>query len=232
MNDVAIWSPWIWGLALPTMLLGVLGAASQNSMRRILSFHIISQIGYMMVGVGIGGILGLAAAVFYVLHHMVVKTNLFLIAGAIESAYGTSDLAQVGAAKKYYPWLAPGFLISALSLVGIPPLSGFWAKIFVLGTAIRTGESWGLIVGLLTSFFTLFSMIKIWSEVFLKEAPSGAGLKKIPLWQMLPIGMFALWTLWMGFFPGVFADLSQRASTQLLNSVHYERTVLPKEVKP
>jgi multicomponent Na+:H+ antiporter subunit D len=231
MNAITDWSPWIWGLALPTMLLGVLGAASQNSMRRILSFHIISQIGYMLLGIGIGGIMGLSAAIFYVLHHMVVKTNLFLVTGAIESSYGTSDLAQVGGAKKHYPWLAAGFLISALSLVGIPPLSGFWAKIFILGSAIRVGDNWGLSVGLLTSFFTLFSMIKIWSEVFLKKEPTGMSLKKIPLWQMLPIWSFVLWTLWVGFFPGVFANLSQRASEQLLSPIRYQQILSPGKIK-
>lgn len=236
VNDLSLWMPWIWALALPTMLLGVLGAASQNSMRRILSFHIVSQIGYMMLAVGIGGAMGLAAALFYVLHHMVVKTNLFLVAGAVETAYGTSDLARVGGVRRHFPWLAAGFLISALSLVGIPPLSGFWAKIFVLGTAVRAQDAWGFGVALLTGFFTLFSMIKIWAEAFLKEAPAGAGSAPgaIPFRQMLVIGSFALWTLWIGLFPGVFAGLSQRAAEQMLSPERYEQvlSLSPMEEEP
>lgn len=231
LNDMALWTPWIWGLALPTMLLGVLAAASQNSMRRILSFHIISQVGYMLLGIGIGGTLGLAAALFYVLHHMVVKTNLFLVTGAIESAYGSSKLELVGGAKRYFPWLAVGFIVSALSLVGVPPFSGFWAKVLILGSALKANDYWGLIVGLVTSFFTLFSMMKIWAEVFLKAPPKDLQVKKISLWQLAPIAGFAIWTLLVGLFPAVFSDLSKRAAEQLLSPERYELIIKPTEVK-
>jgi multicomponent Na+:H+ antiporter subunit D len=122
-----------------TMLLGVLGAVSQSQIRRILSFHIVSQIGYMVMGLALlispdPAIqrLGIAAAVFYIAHHIVVKTNLFLIGGTVRALTGTERLDQLGGLLNRAPWLAILFLIPALSLAGLPPLSGFWAKLAII----------------------------------------------------------------------------------------------------
>src|SRR5690606_5851140 len=102
-----------------TMLLGVYGAAAKMTMRKILSFHIVSQIGYMILGIAIGGRMGLTVAIFYLMHHMVVKTNLFLITGAVEFTHAQSDLKKVGGIARQNPWISAGFVISALSLAGV-----------------------------------------------------------------------------------------------------------------
>ncbi|NJL24192.1 MAG: hypothetical protein HC902_02755 [Calothrix sp. SM1_5_4] len=91
-----------------------------------------------------------------------------------------------------------------------------------MGASVRSGDYLGLTIGLITGFFTLFSMIKIWSEVFLKKAPHDIKPRALPRLQLLPIGLFALWTIWIGFFPGVFAELSQKAAEQTLNPKRYE----------
>ncbi len=112
-----------------TMVVGVLGAITQNDIKRILSFHIVSQIGYMIMGLGLFSIAGLAGAVLYIIHHIVVKTTLFLVAGLIEERRGTGQLARLGGLTRLEPVLAVLFLLPALSLAGIPPFSGFVAKL-------------------------------------------------------------------------------------------------------
>ncbi len=120
------------GIAGATMVVGVLGAIAQDDVKRILSFHIVSQIGYMVMGLGLFTVAGLAGAIFYIVHHIVVKTTLFLTGGLIEHAGGSSRLSRLGDMVRTAPVIAVLFGIPALSLAGIPPFSGFVAKFAVL----------------------------------------------------------------------------------------------------
>jgi multicomponent Na+:H+ antiporter subunit D len=143
--------------------------------RRILSFHIVSQVGYMILGLALATPLALAGAVFYLIHHIVVKANLFFIGGIAARLTGSERLAAMGGLYAHAPWLAVLFAIPALSLAGIPPLSGFWAK-FVLVEASLDARAWVAAgVALVTGLFTLLSMSKIWNEAFLKPHPAGEG---------------------------------------------------------
>jgi multicomponent Na+:H+ antiporter subunit D len=148
-----------------TMFLGVLGAVSQHRVRRILSVHVISQVGYMIFGITLMSVAGLAGCVFYMIQHMVVKSALFLCCGVMEKHAGSDDLDKIGGILKRDRWLGVLFFIAAMSLVGLPPLSGFFGKLVI----IRDGWNhfwWLSIVGLLTGGLTLLSMLKIWSYGF------------------------------------------------------------------
>jgi len=158
-------------VAAATMLFGVLGAAYHWDMRRILAFHIVSQIGYILLGIALASEAGNAATLFYTLHHIVVKANLFLIAAIIWRYTGSYDLRHTGGLYKLHPGLAILFLVPALSLVGIPPLSGFWSKLLVLQEAIAQGRVVWTAVALAVSVLTLYSMMKIWMEAFWKPHP-------------------------------------------------------------
>ena len=175
-------SPILVAVACATMLAGVLGAMAQSQVRRILGFHIISQIGYILAGVALGvgvltaeepGIreLAVAAAVFYTVHHILVKSNLFFIAGVIERLGGSGDLGRLGGLAHRAPWLAVLFLIPALSLAGIPPFSGFWAKLAVITAGFRAEHHALAAVAVLAGLLTLISMMKIWNGAFWKPAP-------------------------------------------------------------
>ncbi len=153
-------------IASLTMIVGVLGAIAQNDVKRILSFHIISQIGYMIFGLGLFTVAGLAATVFYVVHHIIVKTTLFLVGGLIEERTGTASLRYLGGMLHLSPVLAVLFLLPALSLAGIPPLSGFVAKLGLVQAGLEIGSYPTVIVSLVVSALTLFSMTKIWAGVF------------------------------------------------------------------
>ena len=163
-------------LAAATMLVGVLGAAYHWDLRRILAFHIVSQIGYILLGVALATPAGNAATVFYTIHHIVVKANLFLIGAIVCRLAGSYDLRRIGGLYRARPGLAVLFLLPALSLVGIPPLSGFWAKLLVLREAINAGRVTWTVVALAVSLLTLYSMLKVWVEAFWKPHPD-------PGWQ-------------------------------------------------
>ena len=221
-------------LAGATMLVGVLGAAAQNDIRRILSFHIVSQIGYMIMGLALASPLAIAGAVFYIIHHIIVKTNLFLIGGIVNEIKGTFALNKLGGIYKAYPLLGLLFLIPALSLAGIPPLSGFWAK-FSLVKAGFEAEAWFITgLSLFVSILTLFSMIKIWNEVFWKDLPedvenidkfSGFSTAK-KRFLFIPVIILAVCTLIIGFFTAPFFDAAAGSASELVNNADYIKSVL------
>ncbi|GEA60734.1 proton-conducting transporter transmembrane domain-containing protein [Vibrio comitans] len=218
---------WVAGL---TMLTGVLGAASQFDIKKILSFHIISQIGYMLMGLAIFTPLALAGAIFYVIHHIIVKANLFLIGGLLEYKYGTSDLSRLGGVYKNSPLLSFLFIVPAFSLAGFPPLSGFWGKLLVIKASIDVEfyllASVALIVGLLT----IYSMTKIWSEAFWKPRVNTPGNStkpfKIPPAYLLPITTLTSLSLVIGLFAEPFFLFAMQASEQLLQPTKYLKAVL------
>jgi multicomponent Na+:H+ antiporter subunit D len=211
--------------ALATMLLGVYGAATHQSLRQILSFHIVSQVGYMALGFAVGTTTAVSATIFYLLHHMVVKTNLFLIAGAIVYLQDSEDLKNLGGLIRSHPWLAASFAISALSLAGIPPFSGFWAKFFILYAAAEAEAYWGLGIGLFVGLFTLFSMVKIWNEAFLKNSETLPVRKKIPRVYALAITILTLWTIALGLNPSLLTGISDASAQQILETSHYLPTL-------
>lgn len=154
-----------------TMLIGVLGAIGEKTTRSILVFHMISQIGYILIGVALFTGLGLAAGIFYLLHHMVVKASLFLSTGAIEETYGTGEISKLGGLAKREPLVAITFMAAALSLAGLPPFSGFVAKFSIIQATLEQSFYWVAAVAVIVSVFTLLSMLKIWTGVFMGKEP-------------------------------------------------------------
>jgi multicomponent Na+:H+ antiporter subunit D len=217
-------------MATATMVSGVLGAASQTHVRRILAFHIVSQIGYMLLGLGLFVPLAVAGAVFYVAHHIIVKTNLFLVGGVVARLGGSEELGRLGGLWGRRPLLALLFLVPALSLAGIPPLSGFHAKLFLVRAGL-VGGRWGVVaVALAVSLLTLYSMTKIWNEAFAKPQPRTFPV--LPLsrgdlaLRVAPIAVLAVLTLVIGVAPGLLFTLSARAAEQMMDPSAYVAAVL------
>lgn len=224
-------------LAVLTMVTGVFGAASHFDMRRILSFHIVSQIGYMILGLALMTPLALAAGIFYLVHHIIVKTNLFLISGVVIRKYGNCDLAQVGGLSKSAPWLAVLFFVPAFSLGGIPPLSGFWAKFAMVKAGLQAEAWFSVTAALLVGVLTLYSMTKIWAEGFWKTAPDGLQERKPNpevggiVWMVGPIAVLSVSTVVIGLFGQPMFAFSERAAEQLLNPQGYIQAVFPEPVE-
>ena len=211
-------------VACATMLVGVLGAAAQTEVRRILSFHIVSQVGYMILGLALATPLALAGAVFYLIHHIVVKANLFFIGGLAARICGSERLADMGGLYKRMPWLALLIAIPALSLAGIPPLSGFWAKFLLVKASLDAAAWWAAGIALLTGVFTLLSMNKIWNEAFLKPHPGGEeALQTVTGIRAAWLGMsaLALLTVLIGLGAGPLIDYAVAAAAQLADPQAY-----------
>jgi multicomponent Na+:H+ antiporter subunit D len=224
-------------LAGATMVVGVLGAIAQDDVKRILSFHIVSQIGYMIFGLGLYTAAGLAAATLFIAHQIPVKTSLFLVGGMVESMTGTGALARLGGLARRTPLAATLFLLAALSLAGLPPFSGFFGKLALI-TAGFSAERW-LVTGiaLTVSLLTLFSMVKIWNGVFwglpdgdppLASATGEGRLRAQPLMAGATIGLVAF-TLAIAVAAEPLYRLSARAGDELADRSGYVHTVLGAE---
>jgi multicomponent Na+:H+ antiporter subunit D len=237
-QDVAYTHTVLLVIAALTMLTGVLGAAAQFEFRRILSFHIVSQIGYMILGLALYTPLALMGAIFYIMHHIIVKTNLFLVSGVAYRLTGSYELRELGGLYRQAPGLSILFLIPAMSLAGMPPLSGFFAKFILVRAGLEAGEYAVVAVALLVGLLTLFSMVKIWNEVFWKPQPALAperypaelvtanpGRRRYyPL--LIPIAALAAITVTIGLWTEPFIVLATRAAEELLDPRRYIEAVL------
>ncbi|MCF8266480.1 MAG: Na+/H+ antiporter subunit D [Ignavibacteriales bacterium] len=221
-------------IACLTMFTGVMGAAAQNDIRRILSFHIVSQIGYMLLGLALNSTLAIAGGIFYIFHHIIVKTNLFYVGGIVNRIKGTYHLPKLGGIYRRYPYIALLFLIPAFSLAGIPPLSGFWAKFSVAKAGFDLNAYIPVAISLIVGLLTLFSMSKIWNEVFWKDQNESdsnnthnhefnPGEKMI---IFLPTVILAIITITISLNPDIFFGYAKDAAAQLLDKKEYIQTVL------
>ncbi len=234
IQDIGYTHTIILWIAAFTMFIGVIGAASHYDMRRILSVHIVSQIGYLILGLAFFTPLALAGVLYYMVHIIMVKGNLFLVAGLVKRIGGTYQIKKTGGLLNHNALLAVLFLISALALAGIPPLSGFWAKFIVLKAGVMEGQYLFVVVALVVSLLTLYSMMKIWNEAFWKKDP---GIihddKKTPglfsrqnRYMTLPVLGMTVIILIMGLFPEPFFQVAQTAAEELMDPSYYINTVL------
>jgi len=219
-----------------TMATGVLGAVAQYDVRRLLSFHIVSQIGYMVFAVAIQSPLAIAGGLFYMLHNIAAKTNLFYVSGIMRRLAGSWNLREIGGLYGPYPLLGLLFLVPALGLAGVPPLSGFWAKLTVVRAGIEAGQWLAVGVALTVGMLTLFSMVKIWNEAFWKDDPregdvrqrGGAyhelsSLKKIAM--VAPAVILGTFTILSGLWFEPFFLLADRTALELLDASRYIESV-------
>ena len=210
-----------------TMLTGVLGAVAQNDFRRLLSFHIVSQIGYMIMGLGLFTTLALAGTILHIVHNIFAKTNLFLVSGVVYRLRGTYDLPSLGGIYRVFPFLSVLFLISAFSLAGMPPLSGFWSKLLLIKAGLESEAYTLVVVALIVSLLTLFSMTKIWNQVFWKKPPKAAAHRPLswPLF-LTPLVILAAMILSFMLVAEPLVILVTSAARQLMNPADYIQSVL------
>lgn len=235
-HDVAYTHTIILVIAGLTMVTGVLGAMAQNEFRRILSFHIISQVGYMVMGLGLFTPLAVAGSIFYIMHHIIVKTNLFLVSGVARRLQGSYQLARLGGLYQTAPALTAVFMISAFSLAGIPPLSGFWAKLILVKASLDISGYVIAATALGVGMLTLFSMAKIWAAAFWGESPQTSAADEelthlirspsVKIALYLPMILLGALTLTIGLMSEPFFELATKAAEQLLHPAGYIDAVL------
>ncbi|BBZ21996.1 Na+/H+ antiporter subunit D [Mycolicibacter hiberniae] len=238
---------------LLTMLVGIFGAIAQSDIKRVLSFTLVSHIGFMVFGIALSSELGMAGAIFYVMHHIIVMTTLFLAAGLIERQGGASSLHRLGGLIAN-PLLALVFLIPAFNLGGIPPFSGFIGKTAVLQAGVGDGSvlAWCLVGGaVVTSLLTLYVLARIWTKAFWRrrvDAPEGAlalaappvllddvddvayadrdDVGRMPTWMVVPTLALIALGLSLSVLAGPVFAYTQRAAAEVLDRGEYISAVL------
>ena len=235
--NVVLW------LGAVSMLSGVLGAASQYEMRRILAFHSVSQVGYMLMGFAIAMLamadgreetatLALGGTIYFMFHHAVVKLNLFLISGIMLHLRGTTHLKKLGGLFTADAPLSALFFVTSMALAGIPILSGFWAKLALVKAGLAAGQYVVVGVSLFVSVLTLFSMVKIWAEAYWKPEPEDAPARParpgdVSLGLMfVTSSILAAVAVMIGVFVGPLIDVCTDAAAGVLRPASYVEAVL------
>ncbi len=218
-------------LGLVTMIVGIMGAVAQDDIKRLLSFTLVSHIGFMLWGVGIGTLEGLTAAIFYTAHHIIVQTALFLVSGLMERVGGSTSLVRLGSLLKTWPLLGVLFLIPAFNLAGIPPMSGFLGKLGLIEASAAVGRplDWALVAGgLLTSLLTLYALLRAWSMAFWQPSEDDeVGKPQVP-WTMTgaTIALVAA-SLGLTLFAGPIYSYARGGAIELRAQAPYVVAVLP-----
>ncbi|AMB59455.1 Na+/H+ antiporter subunit D [Microterricola viridarii] len=236
-----------------TMIVGILGALAQADIKRLLSFTLVSHIGYMLFGIGLASTLGLAATIYYVVHHITVQTTLFLTTGLIERIGGATSINRLAGLLKASPLVAILFFIPALNLGGIPPFSGFIGKVglFMAGVDSPSPLVWiGIAAGAITSLLTLYALTRFWNMAFwrgkgelqgyesvliesLQEAPEAPDASVAVKTRTVPASMLAVTTgmvaltVALTVFAGPLFGIAERAAEDLKTPAFYVDTVFP-----
>ncbi|MGW1680730.1 Na+/H+ antiporter subunit D [Saccharopolyspora sp. NPDC002376] len=228
------------GIALITMIVGALGALAQNDLNRLLSFLLVSHIGYMLFGLGVYDVIGLTGVILYVVHHITVQAALFLVSGLITRHTGTVALTRMGGLAKAAPLIAVLFALPALSLAGVPPFSGFVAKLALLqaGVGAATWPAYVVTGGaVLTSLLTLYAMARVWTRAFWGQvkAPEqdpdptdelvvGTADSNRPM--VVASGVLVAASVVIAVVAGPLAEVSGRAAADLMHGETYRSAVL------
>src|SRR5690625_2017343 len=233
-----------------TMIVGILGALVQFDIKRVLSFTLVSHIGYMIFGVSVANQVGLTATVFYVVHHITIQTALFLVTGLIEYRTGTANVDRLGSMAKISPLVAILFLVPALNLGGIPPFSGFLGKVGLIEGGVVNGSplAWVMVAAsVVTSLLTLMVMMRIWTRVFWRpiedsEDPAMRGMEEakraeakatplrtdsrglvVPTVGLVTVGVA------LTFVAGPLFDFADKAANDMIHRTPYIEAVLGEE---
>ncbi|WP_396655962.1 Na+/H+ antiporter subunit D [Microbacterium sp.] len=237
-------------VALATLIVGVLGAIAQAELKRILSFTLVSHVGYMVFGLAIATPVAIGATIYYMVHHIVVQTTLFLAVGLVERRAGSTSILRVKGLMKAAPVIAVLYFIPAINLGGLPPFSGFIGKYALFDAAAQVGTPIMMVLmvgGIVTSLLTLYALMRAWNLAFWREddddlaetevearvgylggAPA-AGIQTerrvIPrIMTSATAGMVAV-TVALTIFAGPLYDVCARIGDGLLRPVHLEQLI-------
>lgn len=243
LDGAPSWTPLALALVVLTMLVGAYGSLGEHAIRRSLSWQMVAGVGYILLGLVIGTRLGLAAGLFYMVHHILVMAALLLAAAAIEQTYRSGQFSRVSGLMRREPLLAAVTALALLSLVGLPPSSGFVAKVGIVAATAGLGtaeQAVVLVAVVASSLGTLVAMLRLWREVFwglpLEELPSRSNPAddpcavapdaRCPRRLVLPAATLVALSLALFVVPGPAWDITTRAADGLLDVGDYVTAVL------
>lgn len=220
-------------LAALTMTLGAIGAVAYSDIKKIVAYNVIVGVGFILAGFASFTLDGIAGSIYYLIHDILIKGLIFLIAGTIISLTGTSKLSNMSGLIRAHPYLGWMFFITALSISGIPPLSGFLGKVFITQGTFEVGYFWLGAIGLITSLMVLYSVMKIFMNVFWGETYVSKDVEKgTTKGLMFPIWCLTAITIILGLgVEGIGAYVSL-ASEGLLDPTLYIEAVLGENPMP
>ena len=218
-----------------TMVVGILGAVAQSDLKRLLSFTLVSHIGYMIFGVALSSVAGLSGAIFYVVPHITIQTTLFLVAGLVEERAGSTDLRRIGGLARVAPMLGVLFFVPAMNLAGIPPISGLLGKLGLLQAGVAAGGTLPAVLvgaGTLTSLLTLYAASRVWNIAFWRAPRLASTTVPARLPGLMVGATTALVALGVLFTlaAGPLFQVTSNAATDLRERTPYVRAVLPRDV--
>lgn len=224
-------------IAIASMVAGAMGTFTQKNLVKAFSYLIICHIGYMVLGLSLFTQAAIAATVFYLIHDIVVKSNIFLISGFIYRLKGTYDLTKMGGIYAKYPFYSFVIIIVFFSLAGVPPLSGFWPKMALITESFKTTNYIAIGAVVFVSIITLLIIAKIWAEAFWKKKPeveTPANIIKFEAFKpkeklqiVVPIVVLTSISLYIGFGAEHIQQVATRIAGELLNKEIYIHSILP-----
>jgi multicomponent Na+:H+ antiporter subunit D len=227
-------------IAMATMLVGGFGAIVQDDLNRLLSFLLVSHIGYMLFGLALFSRLGMTGVILYVVHHITVQAGLFLVGGLVTRQTGTVSLHGMSGVSKSYPLIAALFALPALSLAGVPPFSGFVAKIVLLQAGVASGSVMGYLLSaaaIVASLLTLYAMARVWvlglwgkpAEPHADPDPNDdviVGTASTSRTMTSATGILVAAGVLIALLAGPLAGISERAAAEVMDPGRYRAAVL------
>jgi multicomponent Na+:H+ antiporter subunit D len=213
-------------MACITMFVGALGAVAQTDIKRLLAYSSVSQIGYILMGVGFFTVGGMSAALFYIISHGVIKSSLFLAAGILKKMRGSTDMADHGDMLNISPAFTIIFFIGVISLGGIPPSGGFFMKFQLIKAGLDGAFYIPVIVAFVVSMITLFYLFRTWQKVCLSAPPPGGPLVAPSVKLLVPVAVLAMLCLVLGLAASPVSTLTEAAAQQLFSPELYIRAVM------
>jgi multicomponent Na+:H+ antiporter subunit D len=191
----------------------------------------VSQIGYLVFGVGLFSVAGVAAALFYLVHYTIVKCSLFLVSGLTERLGGSADLRRLGGIARSSPVLAALFFVAGISLAGLPPTSGFFSKLLLVAAGLEAGRWVGVTVAFVAGLLTLYSMMKIWTQAFWGE-PILAGRQAVGAGGLVAAGLLVSFSITLAVAADPLWRFSRATAAQVLDTPGYVAAVLASGARP
>lgn len=211
LSQILMW------LAAVSIVLAAFLALGQTDMKRMLAYSSISQVGYVVLGIGLGTPLGVAGGLFHLFNHALAKSLLFFTSGSVQQATGTRNLNEMGGLAKRMPWTAGTNLVGSLSIAGVPPLGGFWSKLVIIIALVQSGEAALAVIAVLASVLTLWYYLILQRKAFFgKLAEQWARVKEAPFWMTAASVILAVLVIGVGlWFATVFSSWIQPAAETL-----------------
>jgi len=204
--------------AVLAFLIGSMVAIFQTDLKRLLAWSSVAQIGYIVVGIGLGSSDGLTGGIVHIFNHALTKAALFMAAGAMFLRIGSTRIDNLAGVGKIMPWTTLAFVLAGLSLIGVPTTAGFVSKWYLVLAALQHGNA-GYFLAALILFSSILAVIYVWRVVevaYFREPAGDATVREAPLSMLVPLWLLTLACFYFGLETQYSVDIARVAAESLL----------------